>query len=138
MKIHTTNYQDTFIEVAEDCVAIKGEVPPLGEKSKSIARHQYEILSQNPYKLTSDDVFFQVYAQRNDLTESELEAARAQFFSKGQPCFRASPLTKQYGWGIHSDSSGRVALYGRESQQYESFAADPALKVVKAMRSKKI
>jgi hypothetical protein len=136
-KSHTTNYFDAFIEVAEDCPVTKGEIPPITNTTKSIARLQYEMLSKNPYAFTSDDILFRVYADRNDLTESELPAAREQFFSKGQPCLRASPLTKRYGWGIHSDNKGKVAMFGIETQAYEAFIKNAALKKVKAMRSKR-
>ena len=47
-------------------------------------------------------------------TTRQTTNARKQFFSKGQPCFRASPLTKQLGWGVHCDKNGKVALYGIE------------------------
>lgn len=136
-KIHTTNYINTFIEVAEDCPATKGEIPPLGNQEKSIARLQYEILSKNPYKFTSDDLLFRIYAERADLTKSELIPAREQFFSKGQACLRSSPLTKRYGWGIHSDKNGNIAMFGVESKEYEKYSNEPALKTVKAMRSKR-
>jgi hypothetical protein len=135
MKIHSTNYKDTFIEVAEDCPSTFGEKPPVKGDTKTVANIQYDLVHQNPYKFTSDEVFFQVYAQRNDLAASEYQAAREQFFSKGQPCFRASPLTKRYGWGVHSDQDGKVALYGRETPEYQKLAQDKSLKVVKAMRS---
>ena len=29
MKTHTTNYKNTFVEIAEDCSANKGEMPPV-------------------------------------------------------------------------------------------------------------
>ena len=138
MDLHTTNYTNTFIEVAEDCPAMQGEVPPLNDKSKSVARRQYEILSNHPYQFTSDDVLFQVYAERNDLSRSELKAARMQFFSKGQPCFRCSPLTKRYGWGIHADKEGRIAMYGLGSEEYKKLSLDKSLEKVKAMRSKRV
>lgn len=128
MKVHTTNYQDTFIEIADDCPVISGEIPPTKENAKTIANIQYDIVSKNPYKFTSDDVFFQVYAERNHLTDNELKAARDQFFSKGQPCFRTSPLTKRYGWGIHSDKDGKVALYGSETAGYKNFQKIKTLK----------
>lgn len=137
MKTHTTNYKDTFIEAAEDCPTAKGEIPPVKGEAKTIANIQFDLLSRNPYRYTSDDVLFQVYALRNDLSAGELEAAREQFFSKGQACLRASPLTKRYGWGIHNDSNGKIALYGRETDKYESFQKDKNLQVVKAMRSRK-
>ena len=137
MKTHTTNYTDTFIEIAEDCPTTKGEIPPLSDKSKSIARLQYEILIKNPYKFTSDDILFQVYVERNDLTENELETARQEFFSKGQPCFRSSPLTKRYGWGIHNDSHGKIAMFGVDTETYDKFVKEKVLTTVKAMRSKR-
>jgi Family of unknown function (DUF6157) len=77
---------------------------------------------------------FEVFALKNDLTESELENAREQFFSKGQPCFRASPLTKRYGWGVHNDKEGKIALFGLESEEYQKFIKNNELKVVKAMK----
>ena len=137
MKIHTTNYTDTLIQVADDCPATSGEMPPVKGDKRSIANIQFEILSKNPYKFTSDDVLFQVYAERNDLAKSELKEARKQFFSKGQPCFRTSPLTKRYGWGIHNDKDGKIALVGSETAEYEKLSKDKKLNVVKAMRSAK-
>ncbi len=136
MKVHTTNYINTFIEIADDCQATSGEAPPTKGDAKTIANIQFDIVNKNPYKFTSDDVFFQVYAERNDLTETEYKEAREQFFSKGQPCFRASPLTKRYGWGIHSDKDGKIALYGCETSEYKKFLKDENLKVIKAMKSK--
>lgn len=136
VKTHTTNWFETFIEVSEDTKADCGTKPPTKE-TKTIAEMQYEMVFQNPYRYTSDDVFFQVFANRNDLTQSEYKQAREQFFSKGQPCFCASPLTKTYGFGIHSDSSGKVALYGMETEEYQKFLADKEIKKVKALRSTK-
>jgi hypothetical protein len=78
-----------------------------------------------------------VFADRNDLIKAEYIKARELFFSKGQPCFRASPLTKTYGWGIHSDHQGKVALYGMESTEYQKFLKDNTIKKVKAMKSSK-
>ncbi|MBX2928832.1 MAG: hypothetical protein KF852_13435 [Saprospiraceae bacterium] len=135
MKQHSTNYKNTFIEIAEDCPATSGDIPPMKGGSKTVANLQFELVRKNPYKFTSDDVFFQVFAERNDLAKSEYGEAREKFFSKGQPCFRASPLTKRYGWGVHSDKDGKIALYGCETQEYQKLAQDRSLKVVKAMKS---
>ncbi len=136
MKVHTTNYFNTFIEVAEDTKADQGTRPPSKDK-KTVAEMQYELLANNPYKFTSDDIFFQVFAERKDLAKSEYKQAREAFFSKGQPCFRASPLTKTYGFGVHSDSEGRVALFGMETESYQKYIADTSVKKVKAMKSGK-
>ena len=137
MKMHTTNYENTFIAIADDSPATQAEVPPIKANAKTVANIQFEMLNKNPYKFTSDDVLFQVYAERNDLSESELEEARKMFFSKGQPCFRASPLTKRYGWGIHNNQEGKIAMYGLGTDEYQRFLNDKSLKVVKAMKSAK-
>ena len=137
MKTHTTNYSDTFIEIADDCSAISGEIPPTKVDSKTVANMQFDLVYNNPYKFTSDDVLFQVYADRNHLTKSDYKEARQLFFSKGQPCFRASPLTKRYGWGVHNDKDGKIAIYGCETIEYKRYAKDKSLKVIKGMKSSK-
>jgi hypothetical protein len=134
MKVHTTNYFNSFIEIAEDCPASRGEVPPV-KGSPSVANLQFEMVYEHPYAYTSDDVLFAVFAQRNQIPKTDWPQARAEFFSKGQPCFRASPLTKRYGWGVHSDAEGRIALYAAGSEEYDQFCRDSQLAVVKAMRS---
>lgn len=135
MKVHTTNYINTFITVSDDCPIGSGTVPPLKGDSLTVANRQFDMISKNPYKYTSDEVLFRVFADKNDLTESEYEAAKAQFFSKGQACFRASPLGKRYGWGIHFNHEGKMALYGSESEEYKRYLEDKSLNIVKAMRS---
>jgi cytochrome c biogenesis protein ResB len=136
-KMHTTNYHNTFIEVAEDTKVVCGTAPLSKGDKKTVAALQYEILVNNPYKFSSDDLFFKVYAIRNDITKEESDAVRKQFFSKGQPCFRSSPLTKAYGFGVHSDEHCKVAIYGMETAQYEAFVNEPGMKKVKAMRTSK-
>lgn len=137
MKVHSTNYKDTFIEIADDCPATSGEIPPTKGDGKTVANIQFEMISKNPYKYTSDDILFQVFAERTDLTKSEYKESREQFFSKGQPCFRTSPLTKRYGWGVHSDKDGNIAIFGAETADYKKFSTDKTLTVVKAMKSSK-
>lgn len=135
--MHTTNYFDTLIEIAEDSPTERGTVPPQKGENKTIANLQFEILSENPYKFTSDDVLFSVFAVRKEIPEGELEIARTEFFSKGQACFRASPLTKQYGWGVHANSEGKIALVGAGTDEYQKFQTDGSIQKVKAMRSKR-
>lgn len=137
MKIHSTNYLDTFISIADDCPVTSGQVPPAKGETRTVAGIQFDLIRQNPYRFTSDDVLFQVFAERNDLAKSEYKAAREAFFSRGQPCLRASPLTKRYGWGVHHDKNGKIAIYGCETAEYKKFIRDKSLAVIKAMRSGK-
>src|SRR5690606_24119403 len=134
MKTHTTNYFDTFIDVAEDAKATAGTNPP-NKAKKTVAEMQYELIASNPYRYTSDEVIFEVYARRNELTAAEYPQARVQFFSKGQACLRTSPLAKTYGFGIHCDSEGRLAIYGMETAAYQQFLADANVKKIRAMKS---
>lgn len=137
MKTYTTNYYHTFIEIAEDCPVDFGEVPVAKNDKKTVAEKQYNLITGEPYKLTSDEVIFRIYAEKNDLLPSEYEEAKLDFFSKGQACLRASPLGKRYGFGIHYDHEGRMALYGAETEKYKELLRDPAVKKLKAMRTSK-
>ncbi len=137
MKIHSTNYENTFIQIAEDCPVKEGQEPPKKGNKKSIANYQYEMLKDNPYKYTSDDVFFTVFATRKEIDKKDWETKRQKFFSKGQPCFRVSPLTKRYGWGVHSNENGKVAIFGADTKEYQNFVADETVRKVKAMKSKR-
>lgn len=125
----TTNYYDTFIQVADDSLATQGEVPPTKEP-KTIAQIEYEMLINSPYKYTSDDVLYAANGKRRGISREE-------FFSKGQACFRSSPLTKRYGWGIHCSKAGKIAMYSVESDDYKAYAKNSSLKQLKAMRSKR-
>lgn len=135
--MHTTNYFNTFIEIAEDCPSGKGEMPPIKGEKRSVANLQFDMLYDHPYQYTSDEVLFGVFAQRKGFTQSDMDEERQHYFSKGQPCFRASPLTKRYGWGIHADAEGKIAMYGAETAEYQQFLKDESVKKVKAMRSKR-
>ena len=133
----TTNYFNTLIEVAEDCPATHGEIPPV-KGNKSVANLQYEMLHGHPYEYTSDDVLFAVFAERKGISEEEFSEQREIFFAKGQPCFRASPLTKRYGWGVHSNDEGKIALFAMDSETYEDMVANSAIAKKKAMRSSRV
>lgn len=137
MKVHTTNYRNTFIEIAADSSVAMGTVPPKKGEKKSAAHLQYEMLFENPYQYTSDEVLFSVFAIKKEIPTGEWEAQRQEFFSKGQPCFRASPLTKSYGWGVHSNDEGKIALFGVETKEYKKFLTDISVKKIKAMSSKR-
>ena len=58
VKCHTANYFDTFIEVAEDCPATIAALPP-AKAPISVVRAQFEMIINNPYRYSSDDVLFE-------------------------------------------------------------------------------
>jgi len=137
MTKHTTNYYNTFIEVAPDYTKSESLVPPIKGDKQTVANIHYDMIRSQPYTFTSDDVIFNTHAVKNDIANSELVSEREKFFSKGQPCMRASPLTKSYGWGVHCNIDGKLALIGMETEAYEQFMNDDTLGHVKAMRSKR-
>lgn len=135
MKVHTTNYENTLIEIALDCPVAKGEMPPMKGDKKSVANLQFDMLYESPYKYTSDEVLFSTFALRKEFPKSEWNEQRTAFLSKGQPCFRASPLGKRYGFGVHNDANGKIAIFGAETSEYAKLMTDPKVRKVKAMRS---
>jgi hypothetical protein len=139
--IFTTNCSDTFIRVAEDCPARSGEEPPPWAGRPTVAGLQYAMIVKAPYKYTSDDVIFATSAPGRELdakaSKAERSAARTEFFSRGQACMRASSLGKRYGWGVHADREGRIAIYAVDSARYQALSHDSKLTQTRAMRSKR-
>lgn len=133
----STNYYDTFIAVADDCPISAAEVPQQKGDLRSVAGMQFEMIAGHPYEFTSDDVLFEVFAERKGIEPANKAAERQRFFSKGQPCLRSSALGKRYGWGIHSDAAGRVAVVALGSEEYGRLAGNAELAQLKAMRSKR-
>ncbi len=100
------------------------------------------MISEHPYRYTSGDVIFTVFADRHGIAEQERTAEREVFYSRSQACLRASELGKRYGWGIHADAAGRIALVGVETPRYTEFVSGrhrrmgvASMRVTKALRS---
>lgn len=137
MKQHTTNYFYTLITVAEDCKALKGEMPPVKIDKLTVANLQFDRLIKHPNKINSDDLIFDIFAERNEILEDDIESERTKFYSKGQACLRTSPLAKTYGWGIYYDHEGKIRLIDSASEEYEKMLKDDKIKKLPAMRSSK-
>ncbi len=137
--MYNVDYVNTFILVAGDTSASHRAEPPLRESHPSIPARQFAMIHDHPYRYTSGEVIFEVHADRAGIPHSQREAARDEYFSTGRPCLRASDLAKKYGWGIHCDDQGRLALVGMETPEYAAFVeratANTDLTAVKAMRS---
>ena len=134
-------YTNTFIRVAEDSTATTGQPPKPRGTTKSVPILQFELLSDAPYQYTQDEIIFAVHLARNGQTEAseaEREAIWAELFSKEHACFRTSSLTKRYGWGVHYDANGKMAIYSVDSPEYQGFAAESeSLKQLTAFRSRR-
>ncbi len=131
--MHTTNYTNTLITVSPDTKCVAAVPPPVGRSS--IAEMQFAMLHGHDYELTSDDVIFAVFADRKGVATDERAAARDRFFSRGQPCMRTSPLAKNYGWGVHADETGRIALVAMGTSAYHAMVNDDAIIKRPAMKT---
>jgi Family of unknown function (DUF6157) len=134
---------DTFVLVAPDCSVTAAVVPAAKRAATSVAVVQHELLTARPYKLTLEDLIFEVHVRRAGVSRAEAKSRaaeiRGELFAKPQACMRTSPLPKRYGWGVHYDERGRLALYAMESEEYRRFAEGKVdgVKVEAALRSKR-
>jgi hypothetical protein len=123
----STNYRDALITASSDSPVSAGTVP---EKPGTVAAVQHALLAR-PYAMTSDDLLYAVHRARGG------EKSREDFFATSQACLRASPLVKQFGWGVHNDAEGRIALLGMETAEYRRMLDDPAIAKAPGMRRKR-
>jgi hypothetical protein len=119
------NYYDTLIEVADDCPAKEAQVPQARGAKKTKAVVEYELLAKHPYKYTEEDIAFEMYAVVQDIPKAIWPTERKKFLSKGHPHLRVSALAKRYGWGIHNNAEGKIALDAVESPEYKQLLNDP-------------
>jgi len=136
----SSGYVDTFIHVAADCPAANSVIPEGKKETKPVHVLQYELLQQYPYQLTQEDLIYEVHIRHKAVhvdNERQKEMVWNELFSKPHPCMRASMLPKKYGWGVHFNGEGKIALYPMESDEYTHFTASGNVKVLAAMRNKK-
>jgi len=130
-------YVNTFIAVAEDCLAATGEIPPERAGGPTVARTQYAMLAAAPGRWTQEDVLLASSPQvrGHDVSETELSSLGEEYFTHPRACLRASPLPKTFGWGLHYDADGRITLHAVNSPEFAQLSIDPSLTQLRAMRS---
>lgn len=101
-------YQEELIEIAEDCPADHAVEPPNDRPSKTRARIAYEILSEHPYQYTEIEFFHELDVVRRNKPNAKIESYQ----------IKRSPLAQTYGWGIHRNQQGELALVAMESNRY--------------------
>jgi hypothetical protein len=131
------NYYDTLIEVADDCPATEAREPRARGAKRTKAVVEYELLVERPYKYSEEDIAFETYAVLHDIPKAIWPTEREKFLSKGHPHLRVSALAKRYGWGIHNNAEGKIALIAVESPEYKRLMKDPRTTKIKAFRSKR-
>ena len=106
----TTNYFNTFIEVAEDCPVRIAERPTGKNGNKTVAVLEYELISNNPYRYTSDDVLFVVFAEKNSIPNDNFDLERQKFF-----------LNHKLVYALHhwqNDMVGGFIMMGKERSPF--------------------
>ena len=137
------SYKNTFVKVSEDCPVSVAEIPVAKNGRKPAHVLQYEFLTQNPYRFNHEELIWEVYVQQKKIPQEVLESGegaeiKAQLFSKGHPCMRASALVKRYGFGAHYNEEGKIAIYASGSPEYATFLQQETVKIVPGMRTKKV
>jgi hypothetical protein len=137
------NYYNTFITVAPDCPTDSGMVPPDKKNGRTKPSIEFELIANQPYVYTQEELLYQVHIRHKEIPEEELLVKGTQiwdeFFQKPMACMRASMLPKRYGWGIHFNADGKMALVPVESPDYRRFveADNGNVKLLAAMRNNK-
>ncbi|MDO7484823.1 DUF6157 family protein [Peribacillus frigoritolerans] len=131
------SYKNTLITISEDSKVTSAKVPVIKNEKPTIAYIEHDLINNNPYKFTQEDVQFNTYLIKNQIEAENVAELREQFFSKSKACFRASPLVKNYGWGIHYNNQGKVAIYDVNSSMYNQLLNQDDITKLKGMRSKR-
>ncbi|EAZ85665.1 hypothetical protein BB14905_13395 [Bacillus sp. B14905] len=129
------SYKNTFIKISGDSEVTSAVTPFPRNNKPTIASIEFDLIRHNPYKYTEEDVQFQTYLIKNQIDSDSLDEIRRNFCQKSKACFRASPLVKKYGWGIHYDDEGKLALYDVNSEEYEQFLHSGQITLLNGMRS---
>lgn len=116
---------EELILVAGDCPVSKSHVPSLGRTTKTIARISYEVLIDSPFIFTEREFYHEVHVVRRNRHDLKIEAYN----------IKRSPLVKKYGWGIHRNHRGKLALIPMESDEYQRL--QESIVVKKAYRTNK-
>ncbi|MGG3478667.1 DUF6157 family protein [Peribacillus frigoritolerans] len=131
------SYKNTLITISEDSKVSSAKVPVFRNEKPTIAYIEHDLINNNPYKFTQEDVQFKTYLIKNQMEAENAAELREQFFSKSKACFRASPLVKNYGWGIHYNNQGKIAIYDVNSEMYNQLLKQDDITKLKGMRSKR-
>ncbi len=131
------SYKNTLITISEDSKVSSAKVPVIKNEKPTIAYIEHDVINNNPYKFTQEDVQFKTYLTKNQMEAENSAELREQFFSKSKACFRASPLVKNYGWGIHYNNQGKIAIFDVNSEMYNQLLKQDDITKLKGMRSKR-
>jgi hypothetical protein len=118
-----------LIQVAEDCPVSQGTIPATKREVETIAMIQYDELTKYPYQYNEQEFHEQVNLVRRGKKSGEVNLGRYDI--------RRNALSKKYGWGIHINEEGKLALVGCETYKYKQLEQDILVDKVKSYRIKK-
>jgi hypothetical protein len=100
--------QEELIEVAEDYQEKYAQEPP-NRNPKTISRIEYELLVENPYKYTERELFHEVHVVYRGRPDLKIDSYN----------IKRSTLVQSFGWGLHRNDQGKLALVAFESDRYK-------------------
>ncbi|MCB0054185.1 MAG: hypothetical protein KDE24_32085 [Caldilinea sp.] len=115
---------EELIMIASDSESTHAIVPPAHEP-KTIYRIGYEVLTEHPYQFAEAEFQHEVHIERRGRPDLRIE----------KYSIRRSPLVKRFGWGIHRDANGKLALVACDSEEYQRLLADPNVKKTPGFRT---
>lgn len=116
---------EELILVAYDCPVIESIVP--GDKSpKTVDRIVYEVLNEYPYQYSESELFIEVHINKRKRPDLKIDSYN----------IKRSPLLQKYGWGIHRNQAGKLALVPVNSEEYTQLSK--TIKTTRSYRNKKI
>ena len=120
------NMKESLIRVAVNCPVSTG-IDPLGRGNKNDAVHiiQYEILKAHPYMLDKDTFYELVYLLRLPTRSRKIKS-----YSLAR-----NVLPKRYGWGIHINKVGKLALVDCSGKKYKKLEKSRKVKKIRASKN---
>ena len=115
--------QEVLILIATKCSMKRGTKPVSNREQPTIAMHQYDVLTEMPYQLDYDELKKEVHENRRGKTDLKPDSYD----------MRRSELCKVWGWGIHQDKNGKLALVGCETKEYRRLVKDLQVQKEKAL-----
>lgn len=100
--------REELIEVAEDYLEKYAQEPPNGN-TKTIPRIEYELLIASPYNFTERELFYEVHVVHRNRPHLKIDTYN----------IKRSLLVQSFGWGLHRNSEGKLALVALESDRYK-------------------
>nr|WP_277613962.1 DUF6157 family protein [Neobacillus muris] len=123
--------------MSDDSNVTSARIPLAKNGKPTIASIEYELIKHHPYPYTQEEVQFKTYLIKNQIDSENTGELWEPYFSKPKACFRASPLVKNSGWGIHYNEHGKIAIYEVNSDTYEQLLHQENTAKLKGMRSKR-